>query len=153
MEAVIKRIEDLLKEITDSQTFVFEKSGRFAGVFDNLHRIASDVKILTERQCDGTNPDGSTKPTRKDVIRMLIEVARAAYFLADDAEDDGMVVSCDPQSFARLSAALDALDTLPEPGPQIVGTGPAKAAAFLGLADTSVYEAAENAVNHPRVLK
>lgn len=71
--------------------------------------------------------------SRDSVIQMLIAVARAAHALADGTcEDDELgAMTIDPGDFAELSKALDALDTLPEPGQNLWGTGPAKAEAFL----------------------
>jgi hypothetical protein len=71
--------------------------------------------------------------SREQVIAMLIAVARAAHALADGTCDDSVLgaMTVDPGDFDDLSKALDALETLPEPGPNIYGTGPAKAEAFL----------------------
>lgn len=76
---------------------------------------------------------------KDDVIKMLIEVARSAWNLADNTcEEDTekqTIFTIDEHDFDRLSKALDALDDLPEPGPNLVGTGPAKAEAFLKKQD------------------
>lgn len=70
----------------------------------------------------------------KEVIAMLIRVARAAHALADGTCDDRelQAMTIEPSDFDELSKALDALEELPERGPNIFGTGPAKAEAFLG---------------------
>jgi len=68
---------------------------------------------------------------KEDVAKMLIEVARAAYFLCDDTEEYEGALTVDKDDFDRLSAALDKLDKLPEPGLNLIGTGPAKAEAFF----------------------
>jgi hypothetical protein len=65
------------------------------------------------------------------VAQILLDVARAAWFLADNTCEEDGVLTIDGESFDRLSESLDKLDTLPEPGPNVVGTGPAKAAAIL----------------------
>ena len=67
----------------------------------------------------------------KDVVAMLVDVARKAYFLAEDTCDEGGIKTVPNSCFEDLSISLDALDDLPEPGPNLVGTGPAKAEAFL----------------------
>ena len=69
--------------------------------------------------------------TKEGAVDMLIAVARAAYFLADDTCEEGGILTVPQDSFDKLSAALDVLDELPEPGPNIYGTGPAKAEALL----------------------
>jgi len=63
-----------------------------------------------------------------DVIRMLAEVARAAFHLADDTEDAGdEFLRTDRADFDALSAALDKLDELPDDQPGVTMGGPARA--------------------------
>lgn len=66
-----------------------------------------------------------------EVIKQLIAVARAAHNLTDCACEECGYHTVDTDSFKELSVALDALDELPEPSEKVVGTGPAKAEAFL----------------------
>jgi len=70
-------------------------------------------------------------PPLREVLVMLVEVARRAYFLCDDTCEENGVLTVDPESFDALSKALDRLDELPEPEPNVYGTGPAKAEAYL----------------------
>ncbi len=69
----------------------------------------------------------------KEVIDMLIAVARAAEFLADNVCDDvELGVFTTEESYMNdLDIALDALDGLPEIASNIHGTGPAKAEGLL----------------------
>ena len=64
-------------------------------------------------------------------IDALIAVARAAHTMADNCDESGPVhhpkVVVQGADLRALSDALDTLDELPEPGANIVGTGPAKA--------------------------
>lgn len=67
---------------------------------------------------------------RERVISLLVAVARAAYFAAEDSEEregeDGRCHVIPGDNFDVLSDALNALDELPEP-PLRPMTGPAKA--------------------------
>ena len=73
---------------------------------------------------------------QETIVRMLISVARAAYFTLDDCEerdgDDGTEYVITQNNFNSLSLALDELDDLPEDlQPNVVMTGPAKAEFML----------------------
>lgn len=46
--ALVDRIDDLLREIDSAQVFVAKRDGIGAPIFDNLHRIASDVRLLAQ---------------------------------------------------------------------------------------------------------
>jgi hypothetical protein len=76
----------------------------------------------------------ASAPTDSDknrVIDMLIAVARAAHNLADGTCEEGGIYTIDEDDFNKLSATLDELSELPEPGLNLYGTGPAKAEAVL----------------------
>lgn len=67
------------------------------------------------------------------IAKALIEVARAAWQLADNTEErDNEQFICDAGDFSKLSAALDVLDQLPEPLGECA-TGPRKAEYFYEL--------------------
>ena len=70
------------------------------------------------------------------VALLLLAVAAKAYFLADGTCEHEGVFTVEEDDFIALSEALDPLDDLPEPGPNIIGTGPAKAAAILKRSTT-----------------
>lgn len=76
-------------------------------------------------------------PGRDDVARKLVAVARAAHTLADNSEAGakGEPIHVPEEDFEQLSAALDALDALPELPAPYIGTGPAKAEHMLGLSE------------------
>lgn len=70
-------------------------------------------------------PDAATWPPA--IQTQLIALARAAWNLVDDAEErDGNDFFVDSKGLTTLSAALDALDKLPNP-PNEEATGPRKA--------------------------
>lgn len=73
----------------------------------------------------------SDETKKAEVMAMLIQVARTAHELAEDTEDDGRSLTVDEKNFRALEVALEALDELPEPAPNIFATGPAKAEAIL----------------------
>ena len=75
-------------------------------------------------------PHAATYPPT--IIAALIEVARAAWQLADDTEErDNDQFVCDPGDFSKLSAMLDVLEQLPEPAGE-AATGPRKAEYWIG---------------------
>jgi hypothetical protein len=69
-----------------------------------------------------------------ELVELLEAVARSAFDLADNCEEDAetRAVTVWSPDYADLQAALDALDDLPEPLPrQYVMSGPAKAGYLL----------------------
>ncbi|WP_147400250.1 hypothetical protein [Achromobacter sp. K91] len=78
----------------------------------------------------------------RTAITGLISVARAAFNVADDAEDDGDCVKVDRANASALGDALDALDELPDDQPGY-SMGPSNKAEWalrrvLGLASAPV---------------
>ncbi|MFP3746978.1 hypothetical protein SB816_28230 [Achromobacter sp. SIMBA_011] len=65
----------------------------------------------------GTSAPVAMSETERSAITGLIAVARAAFNVADDAEDDGDQIKVDRADADALSAALDALDELPDDQP------------------------------------
>lgn len=61
------------------------------------------------------------------VIECLLRVAYAAWNLADNTEDDGVVLNVAQSDFYNLAEALDKLDELPDDQPGYVMEGAAKA--------------------------
>jgi len=73
-------------------------------------------------------------PDQKTIVDALVEVARAAWQLADNTEErDNNQFICDAVDFSRLSAALDVLDKWPDPSGESA-TGPRKAEFWYPLA-------------------
>lgn len=73
----------------------------------------------------------SASDTPQKALAALVNVARAAFYAADDSEeiegDDGRELRVSSNNFDALSDALDALDDLPDDRPDYVMNGPARA--------------------------
>lgn len=81
-------------------------------------------------------PAQGIDPVHVEVIESLLQVAYAAFTLADDTEDDGESLTVTRSDFYALSAALDRLDELPDDQPGYVMECAAKARwALRGLID------------------
>ena len=81
-------------------------------------------------------PAQGVDPVHVEVIESLLQVAYAAFTLADDTEDDGDSLTVTRSDFYALSAALDRLDELPDDQPSYVMECAAKARwALRGLID------------------
>jgi len=85
-------------------------------------------KALTRRRLRDISGKSQTAGS---VPALLIAVARAAHSLCDDCCQEGEEFKIDEASLMQLEEALNALDELPEHGPMICATGPAKAEAIL----------------------
>lgn len=74
--------------------------------------LAAAAARLASKQPTDTLTDREGK-----TLHGLVELAAAAYYLADNTEDDGSTLTVDRQDFDRLSEALDRLDELPDDKP------------------------------------
>jgi hypothetical protein len=70
-------------------------------------------------------------PFAGSVPALLIAVARAAHSLCDCCCHEGEDFKIEEETLVELENTLNVLDELPEPGPMICATGPAKAEAIL----------------------
>ncbi len=114
-----------LKELADNPDNWWEFEGIPTGLDWDIGAESGCVIKVWRLTADGP---------RIDVQRKLIALARAAWSLADDAEEtDSPYITVHEDDFKALSAALDTLDKLPELPAPYVGEGPVKAEFALGL--------------------
>jgi hypothetical protein len=88
----------------------------------------------------------------RHVIRLLIEVARAAFTAADNTEDAGdpEFVKMDRAGYDALSAELDKLDDLPDDQPGYTMSGPARAEWALRVLLANGAEASDKSLTGER---
>ena len=97
--------------------------------------MTETTKLETE---DGGRVASNAGLDRDAIIRALLEIAQAAFFLMDDCceeqTEDGSTFTVDKTNVEVLSAALDKLDELLDDKPGYTMDGPGRAQwALLGV--------------------
>lgn len=94
-------------------------------------KVMRDGRPATAQELQCAVDDKPLPPVSGSVIVALIAVARAANALCDGtSEDSAGVLTCSPEDFRALDAALSVLDDWPDP-PGESATGPRKAEYWL----------------------
>jgi hypothetical protein len=101
-----------------------------------LDRVTNEARQAWKAALAFAPPAQGIDPVHVEVIESLLQVAYAAFTLADDTEDDDDSLTVTRSDFYALSAALDRLDELPDDQPGYVMECAAKARwALRGLID------------------
>jgi len=149
-----KCLSDSCREVTtkyqDTKFNLSEAVKNYADVFNQLSADNQRIQELLDlvevverrnkqleeriRMADAEEPVGSISGSydTEHVIKLLIAVARGAYFLVENMEEFKGTYTAYEEDVFVLEQALDILDTLPEDlQPNVVMTGPAKAEFML----------------------